>query len=129
MKKKLQSLVLGFLFAMTMFLAIAGIVEASGVTFVWNANSETDLAGYRLYQSQKAGTYGDAFVKEIVAGTETVAIENLADGEYFWVVTAFDTHGNESGYSNEVSLEIDTTPPACPGGVTVNITINIKGTL
>lgn len=91
-----------------------GIVQAaSDVTFAWDANSESDLAGYRMYQSQTSGvyTFGDGNqVATILVGTETVQITHLINGGYFWVVTAYDTEGLESGPSNEVFSDLVTTP-------------------
>ena len=100
---------------------------ASNVTFEWDANSESDLAGYRLYQSQASGdyTFGDGNqVATITAGTETVTISGVADGTYYWVLTAYDTDGNESGPSNEVTANLDTLAPGSP--VNVRITIIVK---
>ena len=88
---------------------------AANVTFEWDANSESDLAGYKLYQSNTSGEYTDSVVS-IPAGTETVMLPDITDGEYFWVLTALDTSDNESEYSDEVTLTIDGTPPEKPTG-------------
>jgi len=104
-------------------------LAASNVTFEWSANSETDLAGYRLYQSQTTGvyTYGDGNqVATILAGTETVQITSIADGTYFWVLTAYDNDGNESGPSNEVTADLDTLAPGAPATVTITIIIKVQ---
>ena len=50
----------------------------------------------------------------IPAGTETVSLLDVPDGTYFWVLTAYDISGNESGYSNEVTTSLDSTSPAPP---------------
>ena len=52
-------------------------------------------------------------------GTETITLEGIPDGTYFWVVTAYDTEGLESGYSNEVTKRLDTTPPDNPQGLLI----------
>jgi len=100
------------------FLSLASIAVAdNSVTFRWDANSEADLAGYRLYQTSTSGvyTYGDGNqVDTIAAGTETTTLESVPDGTLFWVLTAYDTQGNESGPSNEVSATLDSTPPGAP---------------
>ena len=100
----------------TLLCLIATPVLAMDVNFAWDANSESDLAGYRLYQSGTSGsyTYGSGNeVAEISAGTETCTID-VADGTWYWVLTAYDTNGNESGPSNEVSASVDQTAPAPP---------------
>lgn len=94
------------------------------VTFEWDPNTETDLAGYRLYQSDTSGvyTYGDGNqVETIPAGTETVTLYGVPDGTWYWVLTAYDTSGNESGPSNEVTDTLDSTAPAPPTGLKKNI--------
>jgi hypothetical protein len=78
------------------------------VRFAWDSNSEPDLAGYRLYQSERSGRYaGSDPVLEIPAGTETCQLGPLDPGTYFWVLTAFSESLRESGYSNEVSATIE----------------------
>ena len=66
----------------------------------WKDNTEDDLAGYKVYRSLESGKPYD-----FVAETEesTYADFGLESGTYFYVVTAFEQAGNESGYSNEAS--------------------------
>lgn len=88
----------------------------------WNANSETDLAGYKVYWGVQSGNYTN--VLNVGNVTERIITEyNFLDStEYFFAITAYDTAGNESGYSPEASVliefaeEPDTTPPDPPGG-------------
>lgn len=103
-----------FLFALAFCLVPVVVFASANVTFQWDANTESDLAGYRLYQGVSSGVY-DAVVADIPAGTETVTIA-VDDGTYFWALTAYDADGNESGFSNEVMRRVDTTPPAPPTG-------------
>ena len=78
------------------------------VRFAWDPNSESDLAGYWLYQSEQSGQYDRSTpVLEIQAGTETCQVGPLDPGIYFWVLTAFNESQQESGYSNEVSAAIE----------------------
>ena len=118
------------LLAVVAFFFMCGIAwSASNVTFTWDSNSESDLAGYRLYQSQTSGvyTFGDGNqVATILAGIETVQIIDIPDGVYFWVLTAYDADGNESGPSNEVTANLDTLAPNAPATVTITIIIKIQ---
>jgi hypothetical protein len=104
------------LVAVIFAISLSGLALAKDIGFVWDPNSEGDLAGYRLYESQTSGQYtygpGNA-VKDIAAGTETVNIVK-GDGTYYWVLTAYDTSGNESGPSNEVTYTVDETGPSPP---------------
>ena len=78
----------------------------SSVTLTWNANKESDLAGYRVYRATSSGTYG-APIATIQGNTTSYVATGLQFGTtYFFVVTAFDIAGNESAYSNEVSKSI-----------------------
>lgn len=80
------------------------LVQAAGVKVSWQANTEADLAGYRVYYGQASGAY----VEEIEAGMSiTVDIAGLDEGtRYYFAVTAYDDSGNESGYSAEESVFI-----------------------
>ena len=105
-------LLVGFSF---LFLATQALT-ATNVTFNWDANTEQDLAGYRLYQSDTSGVYtfgAGNEIKDINAGVETVVIGDIPDGTYYWVLTAYDTGGKESGPSNEVTAILDAAP-GCP---------------
>lgn len=99
----------------------------STLVFMWDANTEQDLAGYRLYQTSVQGVYDfskENMLAEIPVGTETVTINNIEDGDKWWVLKAFDTKDNESGQSNEVHELLDTISPDVP--VTLKITLIIK---
>ena len=101
---------------------------ASNVTLAWDAVANPDLAGYRLYQSDTSGRYqygAERCAAEIPAGTETVILENVPDGVWYWVATAFDNAGNESGPSNEVTAILDTTAPDVPGQLVLTATVKI----
>jgi hypothetical protein len=80
--------------------------SSSSATLTWNANTESDLAGYKIYRATASGAYG-APIATIPAGTVTYAASGLQAGTtYFFVVTAYDSAGNESAFSNEVSKSI-----------------------
>lgn len=115
-------------------MAMAG----SNVTFEWDTNDEADLAGYRLWQSTVSGQYDQtqppAFeVKLGDPGFDHTGdrcqwtLEDVPDGTYYWVLTAFDneTPENESGFSNEVTATIDTTAPGSPSAVTIHVIVKV----
>ena len=80
----------------------------SSATLTWSPNKEKDLAGYKVYRSTTPGTYSKANIIATIGGNVTTyQAEKLQFGTtYYFVVTAFDIAGNESGYSNEVSKSI-----------------------
>jgi hypothetical protein len=89
-------------------------VNAAGpasVTLSWTIPSTnedgtplTDLAGFRIYYGTVMGIYSDPTVI-YNPGISTLVIDNLSFGStYFFVATAFDETGNESEFSNEISI-------------------------
>ena len=101
-------------FTTIIFLLVCSSVFGADVKLTWDPNSETDLAGYRVYRADKAGGPYKQAGADVMAPDVVFTDTNLSDGTFFWVVTAFDADGNESGYSNEVTKRIDTTPPEPP---------------
>ncbi|MHB8894000.1 MAG: choice-of-anchor D domain-containing protein [Candidatus Geothermincolia bacterium] len=80
-----------------------GQAAAAQVTLAWDKNTEPDVSGYKLYYGTSSGVYGTPIAVPGV-NTTTRMVDGLEDGRgYFFAVTAYDTYGNESGYSNEVS--------------------------
>lgn len=78
--------------------------STGSATLSWTANSEPDLAGYKVYMGMQSGVYGTP----ITLGTVTTyQILNLPPGStYFFTITAFDSDGNESLPSAEISKSI-----------------------
>lgn len=76
------------------------------VTLNWLANTESDLAGYKIYRGTVSGSYGSPIA--VLSNTVTThTISALQRGTtYYFVITAYDAAGNESGYSNEVTKSI-----------------------
>ena len=97
-------------------------VFAADASLSWNPNTEPDLAGYKVYYGTASRTYGSP----INVGNQTAfAVTGLSAGTYYFAVTAFDTSGNESVFSAEVSKAIttaDTTPPVLSSIQSANVT-------
>ena len=90
----------------------------TNVSFRWDANSEPDLAGYKLYRGMSSG--GPYYhVKDISPSLTEITDMDVPDGEWFWVLTAYDTEGLESGYSDEQTTILDSTPPDPPQNLTI----------
>ncbi len=107
------------------FLIILGLISlpafanaAANVTVTWNANVESDLAGYKVHSGSVSGVYSN--VEDVQISTSYV-FSNVPDNvPLFLSVTAYDTSGNESGFSNEVKYERDTIPPVVVGGTNIS---------
>ena len=78
----------------------------SSVTLTWNTNSASDLAGYKVYRANSSGAYGLPIATLTGNVTSYVAAGLQPGTQYFFVVTAYDSSGNESAASNEVSKNI-----------------------
>ena len=81
--------------------------STGNVTLTWTANWEPDLAGYKIYLGTASGTY-DAPGSAFVTGTVTsYTVSNLPKGQtYFFAISAYDSAGNESALSSEVSKSL-----------------------
>jgi hypothetical protein len=77
---------------------------AAPITFAWDAVSDADLAGYKLYYGYASGKYS---VNVNVGKYTTASMSGLKDAQiYYFAVTAYDTAGNESAFSNEVKYDL-----------------------
>lgn len=95
-------------FGITIFLGIvlfyAGIAGAVEVSLVWEANTEPDLAGYKIHYGMTPGYYDYT----VDAGYKTTfTLVGLQQGRTYYIsATAYDYFGNESGFSEELVLEL-----------------------
>jgi len=96
------------------FLLLAGTAHAYTVTLQWDANTDTDLAGYKLYYAIAnvqpfTGTGATQGVSPVIIpkGTQIGSLAGLDPAKpYFFAVTAYNTSGLESAYSNIVTVPI-----------------------
>lgn len=88
------------------FVLAPSAVHAGEVKLAWDANTESDLAGYRIYYGNASGTYQSTVD---VGNVTSYTVTGLGDGLlYFFAVTAYGTTSGESGFSNEVSTTVVT---------------------
>ncbi|MGH7147775.1 MAG: fibronectin type III domain-containing protein [Nitrospiraceae bacterium] len=77
------------------------------MTLTWTANGEPDLAGYKVYVGTASGTYSFPGSPFVTGKVTSYTISNLPKGQtYFFAISAYDTAGNESPLSAEVSKSI-----------------------
>lgn len=91
----------------------------------WQANTETDLAGYRLYRStnwpvnQALGTLHGASLLTTPSYMDQVVLNGQT---YYYIFTAVDQAGNESPPSIDAQMPtVDLTAPLTPIGLTATV--------
>jgi len=101
--------------AMAIVFMASAAWAGTDISFEWNANTEPDIASYKVYRSATSGT-GYIEVGTVTHPTVEFTELNVPNGIWYWVCTALDEYDNESAYSNELTNNIlDTTPPGAPG--------------
>src|SRR5437867_4474089 len=110
--------------------------SAASVTLVWNASPGTNIAGYNVYYGVASRTYTN---KVNVGNATNATVSGLIEGTtYYFAVTAYDSNGLESDYSNEMSYTVpvnpgNQVPTILPiGSITINEdaplqTVNLSG--
>jgi hypothetical protein len=106
-----------------LFLYSPQLVSAKDVRLAWDPSYSLTLAGYRVCYGVASGQY-ETIID--VKNTTTYTVTGLTSGTYYFAVRAYSTAGEESAFSNEVSVFIpassDTQPPAISGLTSLDIT-------
>lgn len=99
-------------------LLIPFTAHAFDVTLAWDPNTETDLAGYRVYQADRMPSKTGPWtrIQTVLVPIVTTVITVPTGSNFAWYVTAYDTSGNESQASNVVERH-DRQPPGRPHGL------------
>lgn len=72
----------------------------------WDASGGPNLEGYKIYQAMTSGGYG-APITTLPMDVTSYTVTGLeTDTTYFFSVTAYNSSGAESSFSNEVSKTI-----------------------
>ncbi len=86
---------------------LASQLIADGAKLSWNKNTESDLAGYKIYKSKTAEpthiTY--SLLQTTDQNATEITITRLEQGSHYFVMKAFDFLGNESKYSQNIKVE------------------------
>jgi len=81
--------------------------STGNVTLTWTANGEPDLAGYNIYVGTASGTYSFPGSPFVAGKVTSYTAFNLPKGQtYFFAISAYDSAGNESALSAEVSKSL-----------------------
>jgi hypothetical protein len=94
--------------------------SATDVSLAWDASVSSNVSGYRVYVGTSSRSYNPPIP---IGNLTTYTVTGLQNGTYYFTVTAVDTGGNESAYSNEVSQVIgDITAPTITAVTATGIT-------
>lgn len=103
---------------------IPALVSAMEIALTCDPNTETDLAGYRLYYGNVSGGPYTKYAQDFPYGPGVVPDFRLTlpDGLKYIVATAYDKEGLESPYSNEINTD---GSPKAPGSLKIKSMILI----
>jgi len=72
----------------------------------WSINTEQDLAGYRVYRSEREGERGSLVTQDLLL-SPAYRDTSVASGHRYWYsVTAVDLSGNESAPAPQVAADV-----------------------
>lgn len=111
---------------MLVLLLMSSLASAAEVRVTWTANTEADLAGYRIYAADSSGgqVYGADKALVTAAKTATEARATIPEKKMFFTMTAFDAAGNESKPSIEIMVNGD-GPPVPPVIIRIELIQNL----
>ena len=74
--------------------------EFGSIKLGWDASTDPDVAGYKVYYGTSPGKYGPGVA---VGNVTTYDLTGLIKGEkYYLAITAYDKAGKESRFSTEI---------------------------
>ena len=111
-------------------LASPTFAAVQNCTFVWNARTEADLAGYHIYWGTVSGTYPNTATLGKVTTTTCAALGMTLAGTYYAVIDAFDTSNQLSLNSPQISVTLAavTAPSTTPTITTFSPSSGAVGT-
>jgi hypothetical protein len=133
---KKSNLIFAIILAVFLLSAPSAVAQGTGktvnLTFAWEQaaadTSNPGFGGWKLYRSATAG--GPYALVETIpfsspgatyTATRPISSPDGTTSTWFFVLTAFDSAGNESGRSNEVSAVIDFEAPGMPVNLRVTV--------
>ncbi len=134
LRKKAQQELIIMLCSIMVILAVvlwSATGHAAQGKFQWSPNTESDLAGYKIYCKADAETDYPAQGIDVglpVTGDDGKVHSELItvpDASASCVATAYDTDGNESEYSNHATFNLS---PAAPVDFRVNVHVQVTVT-
>ena len=100
-----------FFWSSSVVLFLPNTASSYSVKIGWDSNSEPDLEGYKLYNRERSpcppynhvDTYSEMdLINPLYPVVKIIDLDKNIT--YYFVITAYDTSGNESDFSNVVSI-------------------------
>jgi fibronectin type 3 domain-containing protein/regulation of enolase protein 1 (concanavalin A-like superfamily) len=96
---------------------LTGSGSGAGITLNWTANTEGNVAGYRVYRSSSSGGTYTLLNSSLITSPSYLDVA-APIGTSFYRVTAVDLNGGESNFASvSATRSADTSPPAAPTGL------------
>ena len=133
--KKIPSIPLALaVLIIALLLSTTQVSSAASLHLGWNANTEADLSGYKVYYGTSSGSYGAPIN---VGNVTDYLLTGLTEGVTYYIsITAYDTANNESEKATEITgvppdtqsptISI-TSPTSSATYTTTNNTITLSG--
>ena len=108
--KNIMYLFISFFLSAQIFAQAPDLLSATAyrttVHLQWQDDPNFEAVGYHIYRSTQSGVY-NAPSRTIGAYNEYTDYNLQSGTTYFYTITAFDSNGNESSFSNEISTRTD----------------------
>ncbi|MGH9775421.1 MAG: beta strand repeat-containing protein [Candidatus Acidiferrales bacterium] len=86
--------------------SLSGTGVQHQATLTWVASTSSNIVGYNVYRGTNSGGQYTKLTSSPVNALTYLDTAVVAGQTYFWVVTAVDSSGNESGFSNQASAQV-----------------------
>ena len=102
------------------FMATLSFAATLNLKATWTANTEPDMASYRLYRTDGTRTLLSTIPHPTATYNFSVDVLDDSEGTLVFVLTAIDISDNESLDSSSASFSYDYRCPAKPTGLIIS---------
>ncbi|MGA3118705.1 MAG: hypothetical protein ABSF90_30310, partial [Syntrophobacteraceae bacterium] len=113
MNRSLGYLLSGLAISLFLFVCISRDVSAAQVQVAWNPDV-SQVAGYKVHYGLSTGNYTTTVD---VGNNTTSTLQNLSSPNCYIAVTAYDSSGNQSGFSPELAIDLMTASAGAGGTI------------
>lgn len=89
----------------SLIVLFSSLCYASGVGLAWDANTESDIGGYKIYYTMDSLSFDSAIVVDVGNVTTTQILNLDPRHSYSFAAKAYNTSGMESAFSNVVGID------------------------